>query len=178
MNSDVGSSSKFYDSSTSEDSKKQNKIDKQSNIHRHSAINPYHHQHQHNHHHHHHYINNHHDECDKYKKKISTSDVQSNLDSSSSLDCTLEDIDQTIMENDSKLSDNDDDSEKCHDKSVKIISNNSISPIKSLKPPPLPPKPKGLLTSVIKTSQILSTKPIPRSTTHITSDSRENKNIF
>ncbi|KAK0157788.1 hypothetical protein PV328_011480 [Microctonus aethiopoides] len=179
LNSDVGSSSKFYDSSTSDDSKKQNKLDKQSNNHRHSAINPYHHhQHQHNHHHHHHYMNNHHDECDKYKKKISTSDVQSNLDSSSSLDCTLEDIDQTIIENDSKLSDNNDDSEKCNDKSVKIISNNSISPIKSLKPPPLPPKPKGLLTSVIKTSQILSTKPIPRSTTHITSDSRENKNIF
>ncbi|KAK0161229.1 hypothetical protein PV327_009724 [Microctonus hyperodae] len=176
LNSDVGSSSKFYDSSTSDDSKKQNKIDKQSNIYRNSASNHYHHQH--HHHHHHQYTNNHHDESDKYKKKISTNDVQSNLDSSSSLDCTLEDIDQTIMENDSKLSENNDESEKIHDKSVKIISNNSISPIKSLKPPPLPPKPKGLLTSVIKTSQILSTKPIPRSTTHITSDSRENKNIF
>lgn len=90
------------------------------------------------------------------------SDLNKNLDLSNSLDGTIEDGDKTIIENSNS---------RLESKSFEP------SPTKSLKPPPLPPKPKGLLTNIVKPSEILSVKPIPRST-HITSESRENKNIF
>ncbi|XP_011302717.1 regulator of G-protein signaling loco isoform X2 [Fopius arisanus] len=95
------------------------------------------------------------------------------FDSVSSLDGTLEDVDKTIIENGNGPNQPKD----------SFFENQFVtgSPGKLSKPPPLPPKPKGLLTCAVKTSQILPTKPLPRVTqiSPITPlESRENKNIF
>ncbi|XP_034948216.1 regulator of G-protein signaling loco isoform X2 [Chelonus insularis] len=105
-------------------------------------------------------------------KNINAADVNKNSECSGSLDVTLEDGDKTIIENGNISPSKSLESSPSHSS-----SSTSLSPTKLLKPPPLPPKPKGLLSNALKPSQVLSTKPILRST-QLTTESRTNNNIF
>ncbi|XP_043461403.1 regulator of G-protein signaling loco isoform X3 [Leptopilina heterotoma] len=75
------------------------------------------------------------------------------FDNSDNLDGTLVDIDQTVIDNSSP---------------IKMQNNTfgatfaSISPSKLSKPPPLPPKPKNLQTSILKSNYIMSSRPFQR----------------
>ncbi|CAG5075886.1 Similar to loco: Regulator of G-protein signaling loco (Drosophila melanogaster) [Cotesia congregata] len=104
---------------------------------------------------------------------------KSSLDNSLNLDVTLEDADKTIIDKSIELSSIANTSmspmsTSTSTSSLGVMDSPATSPTKLSRPPPLPPKPKGLLTSV-KTNQLLS-KNISRST--IISDSCENKNVF
>ncbi|XP_074114684.1 regulator of G protein signaling family member locomotion defects isoform X1 [Cotesia typhae] len=104
---------------------------------------------------------------------------RSSLDSSLNLDVTLEDADKTIIDKSVELSSIANTSmspmsTSTSTSSLGLMDSPATSPTKLSRPPPLPPKPKGLLTSV-KTNQLLS-KNISRST--IISDSCESKNVF
>ncbi|XP_063986997.1 regulator of G-protein signaling loco isoform X2 [Diachasmimorpha longicaudata] len=85
------------------------------------------------------------------------------FDSMSSLDGTLEDMDKTIIENGNVSN---------QSKNKELFFNNQLteSPEKLSKPPPLPPKPKGLLTkSLTRAAQMGPITPL---------ESRETKNNF
>lgn len=134
---------------------------------------------------------------DQYKNSMqeSSTNKTTNLDNSlTNLDVTLEDADKTIIDNSnckltcksiessptgntSMLSMSMSMSVSSTSSSSGLMESPSTSPTKLLKPPPLPPKPKGLLTNAAKTNHLLSMKNNTRTTT-ITSDSCENKNIF
>nr|XP_012146955.1 PREDICTED: regulator of G-protein signaling loco isoform X2 [Megachile rotundata] len=70
------------------------------------------------------------------------------------LDATLTDGDRTIVENGS-----------CRRMGAGLDSSDTeaTSPVKSSKPPPLPPKPKNLVTSATKPGYIVSSKSLPKS---------------
>ncbi|KZC06006.1 PREDICTED: regulator of G-protein signaling loco [Dufourea novaeangliae] len=63
---------------------------------------------------------------------------------------------------------------------VDTINMRAISVVKSSKPPPLPPKPKNLITNVTKTGYIVSTKSLPKSTRTVPLSPTElgRKNMF
>ncbi|XP_015610266.1 regulator of G-protein signaling loco isoform X2 [Cephus cinctus] len=97
-------------------------------------------------------------------------DTTESLDSSSNLDNTLVDGDQTILENGSRTQ---------RKESPPFVSH-FVSPVKLSKPPPLPPKPKALLSNVAK-NHLLSSKPFQRNVTTASSsvpDVCEAKNVF
>lgn len=75
------------------------------------------------------------------------------FDNSDNLDGTLVDIDQTVIDNSSptKMQNN-----------TFAATFASISPSKLSKPPPLPPKPKNLQTSILKSNYIMSSRPFQR----------------
>lgn len=75
------------------------------------------------------------------------------FDNSDNLDGTLVDIDQTVIENSSPT--------KSQNNSFSA-SFTSISPSKLSKPPPLPPKPKNLQTTILKSNYIMSSRPFQR----------------
>lgn len=76
-------------------------------------------------------------------------------DSSFILDTTLTDGDRTVVENGSCSQTT---GFGCFDTQV-----NSVGVNKSSKPPPLPPKPKNLITCATKTGYIVSPKSLPKS---------------
>lgn len=97
-------------------------------------------------------------------------DPRKRFDSTNSLDGTLEDADKTIIENGDR-------SQSSNDSAIE--NNQPVSPSVLMKPPPLPPKPKGLQrTSAVK-KQILPSKPLPMTPTIsnvFSPESQENNN--
>ncbi|XP_043266406.1 regulator of G-protein signaling loco isoform X2 [Venturia canescens] len=97
------------------------------------------------------------------------------FDTSLNLDGTLIDGDQTIIENCSRSQNKLTESQSPESQYV------TITPTKLSKPPPLPPKPKSLMTSAAKANHILSAKSYPRIVQNSASpptESRDNKHIF
>ncbi|XP_043498432.1 regulator of G-protein signaling loco isoform X2 [Polistes fuscatus] len=100
--------------------------------------------------------------------------VSKGLDSSFTLDGTIVDGDQTIVENGFRTD------SKYQESSVSMDS--QVSPTKLSKPPPLPPKPKNLVMNVVKTSYIMTSKTIQKSPKESPinnqSESCQNKNVI
>ncbi|XP_014604121.1 PREDICTED: regulator of G-protein signaling loco isoform X3 [Polistes canadensis] len=100
--------------------------------------------------------------------------VSKGLDSSFTLDGTIVDGDQTIVENGFRTD------SKYQESSVSMDS--QVSPTKLSKPPPLPPKPKNLVMNVVKTSYIMTSKTIQKSPKESSinnqSESCQNKNVI
>lgn len=97
------------------------------------------------------------------------------FDTSSNLDGTLIDGDQTIIENCSRSQKKEAEPQSPESQYV------TITPTKLSKPPPLPPKPKSLMTNAAKANQISCTKSYPRIVQNSSSpptELRENKHIF
>ncbi|XP_046142954.1 regulator of G-protein signaling loco isoform X2 [Osmia bicornis bicornis] len=87
------------------------------------------------------------------------------------LDTTLTDGDRTIVENGSC----------CRIGGLDSSDAETSSPPKSSKPPPLPPKPKNLVTNTTKTGYIVSSKSLPKSnraTVPLSPTDSSRKNIF
>ncbi|XP_015181268.1 PREDICTED: regulator of G-protein signaling loco isoform X3 [Polistes dominula] len=100
--------------------------------------------------------------------------VNKGLDSSFTLDGTIVDGDQTIVENGFRTD------SKYQESSLSMDS--QVSPTKLSKPPPLPPKPKNLVMNVVKTSYIMTSKTIQKSpkenSINNQSESCQNKNVI
>lgn len=87
------------------------------------------------------------------------------FDNSDNLDGTLVDIDQTvIVDNNSSSGSNSNSPSKLNNNQNNIFGATfaSISPSKLSKPPPLPPKPKNLQTTILKSNYIMSSRPFQR----------------
>lgn len=100
--------------------------------------------------------------------------VSKGLDTSFTLDGTIVDGDQTIVENGFR-------SDSKHQESHSADS--QVSPTTKLsKPPPLPPKPKNLVMNVVKTSYIMTSKTHQKSgkesPMNNQSESCQNKNVI
>ena len=109
----------------------------------------------------------------------SSDSANKTFDTSSNLDGTLIDGDQTIIENglraQSKVTD------ICSPASQYVTVSPTVSPSKLMKPPPLPPKPKSLLTNAVKAGLVISAKSYPttmQTTPSPPTESRESTNIF
>lgn len=95
-------------------------------------------------------------------------DPRKRLDSTNSLDGTLEDTDKTIIGVEFQSSQD------------SLIENQLLSSPMLMKPPPLPPKPKGLQRTNIMKNKISPTKLLPITTTVSSQELRNNNssNIF
>lgn len=116
-------------------------------------------------------------QCDRENNFASVDTSNSKIfDTSSNLDITLVDGDQTIIENGSRTQ------TKPAETSSPESQYVTVSPTKLSKPPPLPPKPKSLLmTNALKTNHVITAKPYPRTVQNSPSpptESRESKHIF
>ncbi|KAI4498923.1 hypothetical protein M0802_006098 [Mischocyttarus mexicanus] len=96
------------------------------------------------------------------------------LDSSFTLDGTIVDGDQTIIENGFRT-------DSKHQE-LSLSTDSQVSPTKLSKPPPLPPKPKNLVMNVVKTSYIMTSKTLQKSPKESPinnqSESCQNKNVI